>query len=375
MTGSLLTHNMAIKGQVSQCEKEAVMRGIKLFGLSLMLMSVTACAPVVYDATYRAPTGHVYVQTTYTQPSYRHATTYQQIHPIEVTLYANNNTGAYFRPIQLVISSGQYVEIPVKSRRGRTGKIFAHYHNGDLHFDSDRNCRVIQGSTRYSYDKRWDNGYRYTKINAGKDYDLSGLHLQIRNVQAGKRQAKKIVPAKIVNKQVVVHANNGKRAVRQQVSNDTSRSNGKRAVLRETTHPVNSRSAKFADRYVNNQPGRSVKVPISKEKTSDRVNMKALKTVKRPVIVQKINKHEQSRRITSVNTKSVGKKPVHGSAKKNVKIFETQNNGKSHKIASAEGTVNVAKSNNRRVSVKSERSDMAEQTEEPGKPAKVRGRE
>ena len=285
------------------------MKAKKSFGLAIMLMSITACTPVVYDATHRAPTGHVSVQTTYTQPSYRHSTTYQQIHPIEVTLYADNHyRGVYFQPVQLVIYNGQYVEIPVKNRRGRTDKIFAHYHNGDLHFDSDRNCRVIQGSTRYSYDKRWDKGYKYTKINAGKNYDLSGLHLQIRNVKSGKRQAKEVIPAKVWKKPVVVHANNGKKPLKQSAVKVLSRNNGKKVLVREQPHPVNSRAAKVSEYYTKNNQGRSTKVLIKKDKGPAINRVKTVKAANKPVIVEKINKHKQTTRIASMPHKASEKK-------------------------------------------------------------------
>ena len=154
------------------------MRRIQKLGLILMLLSVTACAPVVYDANYGTPARdtYVYVNSYYNETAYR---------PIEVTLYADNRyMGVYFQPMHLVIYDGQYVEIPVRDRRGRDTKIYAHYHQNNLHFDSDRNDHGINGSSRFNYENRWENGYKISNINAGKDYDLSGLQMQIRNVQA-----------------------------------------------------------------------------------------------------------------------------------------------------------------------------------------------
>jgi hypothetical protein len=331
------------------------MRGIKRFGFLLMLVSVTACAPVAYDATYRSPTGHVSVQTSYFQPVYRQVNTYRTIRPIEVTLYADNSyRGVYFSPIRLVIADNQYVEIPARDRRGRNTRIFAHYHRKNLHFDADRNCNGIHGASQYKYDKKWKKGHKYSSINAGRDYDLSGLHLQIRNTADSPRQQQvntlkstKAVKKKLdVNKKTVVRVNNEKSSSRQQVRNNTPRNNIKRAVVREKTQPLTSRAAKVADRGTKN----------------------------RPVIVEKISKHEQSKRITIMNAKSVNKESVRGLAKKKVKSAELKINGKAHKSVSAEETVSDSKMKNHRLSVRVERSDKTLETEEYGNPEKVRGR-
>ncbi|MBE0574619.1 MAG: hypothetical protein IH613_01855 [Desulfuromonadales bacterium] len=149
------------------------MREMKKIVLFLMLILVTACAPVVHDAVYRAPTRHTSVRV------------YQQVHPIEVTLYADNSyRGVFFKPIHFIILDGQYVEIPVRDRRGRHSKIYAHYHQNNLHFDADRYCQGIHGSSRFSYDNSWDKGHGYSNINAGKDYNLTGLRLQVRNASS-----------------------------------------------------------------------------------------------------------------------------------------------------------------------------------------------
>jgi len=109
-----------------------------------MILSVTACATVVYDANYGTPARDIYfyVNSSYNETAYR---------TIEVTLYADNHyMSVYFQPMHLVIYDGQFVEIPVRDRRGRDTKIYAHYHQNNLHFDSDRNDHGINGSSRFN---------------------------------------------------------------------------------------------------------------------------------------------------------------------------------------------------------------------------------
>jgi hypothetical protein len=84
--------------------------------------------------------------------------------------------------MHLTITDGQYVKIPIRDRRGRQSGIYAHYHQNNLHFDADRNCQGKHDSSSFSYDSRWDKGHLYSNINAGKDYDLTGIQLQIRKV-------------------------------------------------------------------------------------------------------------------------------------------------------------------------------------------------
>ena len=157
-----------------------------LFGLGLIMVSAVACAPVVHDASYheyRTTPAQVAVYTS-------HTVVYPRAQTIEVMLYADRTyRGVYFQPMRLVISEGQYVEIPVRDKRGRQTRIYAHYHQQNLHFDHDRNCRALHGSARYSYDRKWDTGHRYSNLNAGKDYDLTGLHLEIRNISARQIQS------------------------------------------------------------------------------------------------------------------------------------------------------------------------------------------
>ena len=184
------------------------MRRIKMFGFLLILMLVTACTPVVYDTAnrgYQVPARNASTQTYYYQKSHHQKSSYQQIHPIEVTFYTDKAyKGVYFRPIWLVIADGEYVEIPVIDRKGRHKIIYAHYQNKILHFDSGKNYRNIHGSSSYSYDKSWIKGRKYKTVKIGKKYDLSGLRLKIRNAPAGQHHIKKIETVKLVNKTIKV---------------------------------------------------------------------------------------------------------------------------------------------------------------------------
>lgn len=162
------------------------MKKIAMPGLVLLLMSLTACAPVVYDATYHdhrySPRPFV-VSPVYAQTTYSYRSIYPSVASIAVTLYADRSyRGLSFAPLHLVIADGQYVAIPVRDKRGRAAKIYAHYHRQVLHFDSDKNCRTIHGSTNYRYESKWDRGHKYANLHAGKDFDLAGLHLEIRTV-------------------------------------------------------------------------------------------------------------------------------------------------------------------------------------------------
>jgi hypothetical protein len=153
-----------------------------------ILFSVASCAPINYEATYRPPSGHV--------SAYKSSQTYYR--PIQVTLYSDSTyLGVNFNPIQIVISDGQYVEIPAKNRRGRSSRIFAHYHHGNLHFDGNRKCQKIVGSTGYQYDSRWDKGYNYVFVNGGLDYDFTGLRLVIRNIPKGSNRPSHALTTKV----------------------------------------------------------------------------------------------------------------------------------------------------------------------------------
>ena len=271
------------------------MRRKQRFGLFLMLMSVTACAPVVYDATYhkhRTPT-HVVVRATHSQPRHHHGPVYQQVHPIEVTLYAGNTyLGFNFQPIQIVIADGEYVAIPIRNKRGRQTIIYAHYHKNSLHFDADRNCRNLHGSSRYKYDKRWDKGHKYTHINAGKDYDLTGLQLRIRNVPTGKRQTRKYESTKVINQNVIILNNNGKKPTKQRVTRVLIKNNNEKLSVQKQQHSIDSRPTKATDYYSHDkQRNKTKSLTTSKKK----LVVKAVKKAKRPTIVEKISRHDQSK--------------------------------------------------------------------------------
>ena len=271
------------------------MRRKQRFGLFLMLMSVTACAPVVYDATYhkhRTPT-HVVVRATHSQPRHHHGPVYQQVHPIEVTLYAGNTyLGVNFQPIQIVITDGEYVAIPIRNKRGRQTIIYAHYHKNSLHFDSDRNCRNLNGSSRYKYDKRWDKGHKYAHINAGKDYDLTGLQLRIRNVPTGKRQTRKYESTKVINQNVIILNNNGKKPTKQRVTRVLIKNNNEKLSVQKQQHSIDSRPTKATDYYSHDkQRNKTKSLTTSKKK----LVVKAVKKAKRPTIVEKISRHDQSK--------------------------------------------------------------------------------
>jgi hypothetical protein len=267
-----------------------------------MLMSLTACAPVVYDATHyqhRTPT-HVIVRSTHTQPSRYHQPVYHQVHPIEVTLYAGNTyLGVSFQPIKIVIADGEYVEIPIRNKRGRQTKIYAHYHQKSLHFDADRNCRSLYGSSKYKYDKRWGKGHKYTRINAGKDYDFNGLQLRIRNVPTGKRQAKKNELPKVIGKKVVVRNNYVKKPIKQQVNRVLVKDNGEKPSIRKQNHSIDRRSTKVSDYYAQDKQRNKVKVLTTKVKSV----VKADKKVKRPAIIERINRHEKSKYVRDTSQK------------------------------------------------------------------------
>lgn len=142
------------------------MKRLKWFGMLLTLCLTTACAPAVYGVAYHNQNPRVV----------RHV-----IMPIEVMMYADNNyRSRHFETVRLVIADGQYVAIPVKDRRGRHTQIYAHYHQRNLHLDMDRNCRGLEGSSQFKYDKSWERGHHYTNIAAGSRYDLKGLRLMVR---------------------------------------------------------------------------------------------------------------------------------------------------------------------------------------------------
>jgi hypothetical protein len=227
------------------------MRAIKKLGLIIVLMSVTACAPVVYDAGYRAPSQQVAVHATYSQSSHPYIAVSQQIAPIEVTLYADNAfPGLYFDPISVVISDNEYIEIPVRNRRGRHTKIFAHYYQRDFHFDSNRNHRNLYGSSRYKYDDKWDKGYGYTYVSVGDNYDFSGLRLHIRNAPAGKRMGRQ---DKVAKKRIVSHAKSKKQLKKQLVTKDNTDKHVKKKIKRKSRRAASKREAALNKSRQNNK--------------------------------------------------------------------------------------------------------------------------
>ena len=293
------------------------MRGMKRFGLVLTLISVSACAPVVYDASYRAPVRSVSVQATYSQPSHHLEAAYRQVHPIEVTLYADNTyLGFYFQPIQLIITNGQYVEIPVKDRRGRSSKIYAHYHQNNLHFDADRKCQGIHDSSRFNYDNRWDKGHRYSNLSAGKDFDLAGLQLQIRKVPTSPQRVSKSVPVQVDDQaRQGRHYENMQPAARPVVVN---RAENKRRIndVYSAKRPVGQHVAVVADKTLENDSKNSVKQLIIKNKLVSKTHKSVDNSIKRPAIIEKINKDKHSLQVTrgaampTGKTRTVNRKPA-----------------------------------------------------------------
>lgn len=288
----------------------------KRFGLVLLLMSVTACVPVVYDAAYyeyRTPASHVSVQSSYVYASHRKVA-HQVIHPIELTLYADSSyLGLYFQPIHLVIADGGYVEIPVRNRRGRHTTIFAHYHQRDLHFDSSRNCQRIHGSSGFKYDKRWDKGHKYAHINAGKDYDLTGLRLQVRNAPAGKRHLKMSAPVKVIKKQVVVR----KVPVKQQVAKVKPKRIPKKMIVREEHRPSYRHTVKSSETTIIKKRTHRSKALKSKDNSTTRIDRKVVKTTSKPHIVQRV--------VTAIKLQRASEKPLRPAVKRSVTVRKSQN--------------------------------------------------
>ena len=314
------------------------MRRKQRFGLFLMLMSLTACTPVVYDATHyqhRTPT-HVIVRSTHTQPSRHHEPVYHKVQSIEVTLYAGNTyLGVNFQTIKIVIADGEYVEIPIRNKRGRQTKIYAHYHQKSLHFDADRNCRNLYGSSRYKYDKRWDKGHKYTRINAGKDYDLTGLQLRIRNVTTGKRQTKKNELTKVTNQNVII-INNSKNQTKQTVTRVLKKNSGKDPSVQKQRRSIDSRPTKTRDYYSQDKQKNKAKTLITKKKSV----VKAVKKAKRPAIVEKISRQTQSKFVKNISQDSAVKNngSIHKHKKRQDDEFIVNNKGQSIKAHRKEGT-------------------------------------
>jgi hypothetical protein len=264
-------------------------------GFLAILFSVTACAPVTYETTYRPQLGHVSVNNTH----YQRGQTQAYLRPIQVTLYSDStSTGFNFAPIHVVISDGEYVAIPVKNRRGRSSQIFAHYHQGNLHFDANRKCQKILGSSGYQYDRRWDKGYKYARVNAGHDYDFTGLRLVIRSNPQSNSRPKQVTSSKdlkVSNKtritdryKVVTHDN--RRPDYTKIVTHKPSKNVKSKVVVTTNIPKGSK-----------QPNR-YKHLESEDKIKHNGSSKSQKIV-RPDIVRELAKHNKTNRKAATASK------------------------------------------------------------------------
>lgn len=319
----------------------------KRFGLVLMLMSVTACAPVVYEATYREPAGHASVYSTYSQPSYYYEPVYQRIHSIEVTLYADNTyLGVYFQPIHLVIADGEYVEIPIRNRRGRHRKIYAHYHQNNLHFDADRNCRKIHGSSRYKYDQRWDKGHKYSRINLGNDYDLTGLRLEIRKAPNGRRQksptdrhAAKVSGFYTAKK----HYNNGKVLIKQ---NKSSKKAPERAIktVKKPVQRVSGKRIKYTDKkqfVVRKLQKKSITTNIRQKNRSTSKDRRPDVVVETTEKLRKATIRDRQTVVQAQRSRSDRKSIKASRSAKKTEMRDHASRNKSVKISLAGGTVTI----------------------------------
>jgi hypothetical protein len=155
------------------------MRRLGHFILLTSFLILPACAPVVYSpnpGAYYEPT------ETYAAGSYRDRQEVSYAYePIEVTLYAGFGA-SYLQTI--VIHDREYVEVPVRTRRGRPGRVYAHYVRGSLHFDRDRRCNRLYGASEFRHDRGWRAGQRYRKLDLGRDFAADGIELRIRQKTA-----------------------------------------------------------------------------------------------------------------------------------------------------------------------------------------------
>ncbi len=242
------------------------------------------------------------------KPSHAH------YNPIQVTLYA---TSAYarsgFQPIYVVIADGEYIEIPARDRKGRSRRLFAHYAQGNLHFDTNHNCQRIQGSSGYQYDSRWDKGYGYTHINAGNDYDFTGLRLQIRSMPATKQQTVQ----KTTEKQLPRYDKAVKKTNKQAVKKQPVRSYIKHTESRDVTKVVKTKSVKSIDYRKPPQEMSRSKVQVVKGSSVQTDHAKIMKKTTPPSIVQAVarqdhrgldakapGKHESEERSHQVSNKN-----------------------------------------------------------------------
>jgi len=144
--------------------------------LLVALTLLTACAPIVYE-----PVPQSYYSPSVDYYGYPDTYTYD---PIEVSFYTG--IGAYLQTI--VIHDHEYIYIPIRTREGRVSHVFAHYHQGDFHFDSNRYCNNIKGTPRFRYDKSWERGHRYEQASNRDDF-FGGLSVAIRNKNIQNRGA------------------------------------------------------------------------------------------------------------------------------------------------------------------------------------------
>lgn len=192
LTVFLVTNSIVVSSNDNIAERKTVMRNTSRFVLFALSIGITACAPVMYEASYYdayVPASRVAVSSTFIQTSVHRTDRRSVIQPIEITLYAESNyRGHYFQPVHTVLPDSGYVEIPIKDRRGQHTSFFIHYHQENLHFDSSRNCQGYNSYSVFKHDDRWKHGHKYTHINTDNAYDLTGLSLHVRNVQKERQQ-------------------------------------------------------------------------------------------------------------------------------------------------------------------------------------------
>jgi hypothetical protein len=264
------------------------MKKIKWFLLFLVTASLSACAPAYYEASYydyAEPSGHVAVVSNHSYANYGYRPPSSHYGSIELTLFADRSfLSVNFHPIHLVIHDGDYVEVPIRNKRGALKKVYAHYHRGDLHFDSGRHCDGIHGSSRFRYDKSWERGHRYDHISAGPDYDLRGYGLIVR-----KHVSKKV---KHSVKNDVSHKNVKKHYEYRPQKTESKRRDVAKKVYVSDKNPKRSHIKASS---VNLEP-RKRKVTDRKIVIKDRVKLKEPKVKEKKVLAKKVKKSVQDKR-------------------------------------------------------------------------------
>lgn len=146
----------------------------------LALLSLSACAPVIYDGEYRDHRSHSHYARTQIATDYRYSTRHLYP-PIELTIYAEQT---YYElslsPLYYLFYDGDFIEVPIRGRHGHNMHAFAHYSQGELHFDRDRECRRINKAPGFKYDKKWEKGHRYDNAFAGVNKELANINIKIR---------------------------------------------------------------------------------------------------------------------------------------------------------------------------------------------------